>query len=246
MPWARKRRRAATKGLGLSNVGQVGLEFPNNALICLTVMIEQILDQIVRDIPLARAMTDDHDPSADRRGMSDLFIKGGFFQSPLTLFSQLILMHEIMQAVMRIVGSGRLLRDILRGDIDLENPGPMMVNDDQEIRRRRRGMRGSLRGKLASQADRDEEMSNVFHLGACELFAIGFLKRWPSACDFEHELVVGLAVDHADFLDQGDDVSPFAVVRRGMMEDRLDSPTMNARCHGKLSQGSRWLRAVGG
>ena len=75
----------------------------------------------------------DHDDFAARGyGDNDLLVIRGFFRGPLTLVPRLVLVHEVMQEVMWVIGSYDMLRSVIRRDVDMEDFRPVMIHDDQQ------------------------------------------------------------------------------------------------------------------
>jgi hypothetical protein len=66
-------------------------------------------------------MADHDDFAAQRCGLGDLLVIRRLFRRPLALFPGLVLVHEVMQEVMRVVGSDDMLRSVIRRDVDKKN-----------------------------------------------------------------------------------------------------------------------------
>jgi hypothetical protein len=108
-------------------------------------MRSQIFGEVMGGVALACAMTNHDDFAAQRHGVGDPRVVRGLFRRTLTpSFPRLILVLEMMQEVMRIVGSDDVFRSLIGHDIDMENLCPVMIDDDQEIWRDRIGMGGGL------------------------------------------------------------------------------------------------------
>ena len=219
------------KELRGGDAGQICDNFTNNALIGFAVMRSQVFGQVMRGVALTRSMADDDDFAAQRCCLGDLLEIGGLFRRPLALFPGLVLVHEVMQEVMRVVGSDDMLRYVIGRDIDLKDLRPMVIHDDQETWRSRAGMSGGLGRDLERQSGLNEEIPDLDHLGTGKILGVGFVHHVTFAGDLEHKLVVGLLLGMANLLDQSDSVAPFEIMRRRVMEYRFERTTVPA-CYG--------------
>ena len=111
-------------------------------------MRSQIFGEVMGSVAFACAMTNHDNFAGQRHGVGDPRIIRGLFRRTLTSFPRLILMLEMMQEVMRIVGSDDVFSSLIGHDIDMENLRPMMIDDDQEVWRNRIGMGDGLSGVL--------------------------------------------------------------------------------------------------
>ena len=107
-------------------------------------MRSQIFSEVMGSVAFARAMTNHNDFATQRHGGGDPPVIRGLLRRTLTSLPRLILMLEMMQEVMRIVGTDGVFRSLIRHYIDMENLCPMMIDDDQKIWRAWIGMSDSL------------------------------------------------------------------------------------------------------
>ena len=67
--------------------------------------------------------------------------------------------------------------------------------------------------------------SDLDHLGTGKILGVGFVHHVTFAGDLEHKLVVGLLLGMANLLDQCDNIAPFEIMRRRVMEYRFERAT---------------------
>ena len=107
-------------------------------------MRSQVFGKMMSSVAFALAMTNDNNSTAQRHGVGDPRVIRGLFWRSLAPFTGLILVHEMVQEVMRVVGFDHVFRSLVGRNIDMENLCPMMIDDDQQVWRERIGMRASL------------------------------------------------------------------------------------------------------
>ena len=107
-------------------------------------MRSQIFRQVMCGIALAHSMADHEDFAAQRYGISDFLVIRRLFGRPFALFPGLVLVHEVMQEVMGVVGSDDMLRSVFGSDIDMKDLRPVVIHDDQEISRSQTRMSAGL------------------------------------------------------------------------------------------------------
>ena len=84
-------------------------------------------------VAFALAMTNDNNSATQRHGVGYSRVIRGLFRRSLAPFTGLILVHEMVQEVMRVVGSDHVFRSVIGRNIDMENLCPMMIDDDQQV-----------------------------------------------------------------------------------------------------------------
>jgi hypothetical protein len=133
------------KELRLRDTGEISADFTNDTQICLAVMRFQIFGQMMRGVALAASMTDDDDLAAESYGVRDPVVVRGFLRRALTHLPGLVLVLEMMKKVMRVMGPDRRLGCLVEGEGDFKHPGAVMIDDNEETGRGRKGMRRGLR-----------------------------------------------------------------------------------------------------
>jgi hypothetical protein len=80
-----------------------------------------------------------------------------------------------------------------------------------------------------------EEMPKLDHLGTRKILAVRFSHDVTCAGDFEHKLAVTPFMGVANFRDQSNNLPPFQIMCRRMMEYRFECVTMRARYRQEVS-----------
>ena len=114
---------------------EIGHDFTRDALPGCLVMGAQIFGQVMRSVALARSVPD-HDDTATAccQGRGDLLVEVLMLWGPLALLTRLVLVREVMQEMMRIVGFDLVHRNVVGTNIDLVDPRLVMIHDDQQPR----------------------------------------------------------------------------------------------------------------
>lgn len=189
----------------------------------------------MRGIALAFSVTDHDDFATEGYGVRDLFVIRGLFRRSLSAFAGLVLMHKMMKEVMGVVRSDDMLRGVVGRDVDTKDFCPVMIHDDQETWRNRFGMLGRLRRMLLGKPRLREEMPKLDHLGTRKILAVRFSHDVTCAGDLEHKLAVTPFMGVANFRDQSNNLPPFQIMCRRMMEYRFECVTMRARYRQEVS-----------
>ena len=90
-------------------------------------------------------------------------------------------------------------------------------------------MRCGPRRMLLGKSSLREEMPKLDHLGTCKILAMRLSHHVTFAGDLEHKLAVTLFMGFANFRDQFDNLPPFEIMRRRMMEYCFECVTVRAR-----------------
>ena len=71
-------------------------------------------------------------------------------------------------------------------------------------------------------------MPKLDQFGTCQIFVMGPAHDVAFAGDLERKFIIGLFMNLANFRDQGDDATPFEVMRRGMAEYLFERASVRA------------------
>ena len=123
--------------LGGRDAGEIGDDFTNDASIGLRVMRLEIFCQMMRGVALACSVAGHDEFAAESDGLRDLFVICRLFSRALSPFTRLVLMREMMQDVVGVVGPEDMLTGVVGSVIEMEYFSPVIIHDDQEAWRGR-------------------------------------------------------------------------------------------------------------
>ena len=101
-------------------------------------MFGKIFEQMMRSVALSGAMPNDDEPPRSDERLRDSIIIRRIFMGALAPFARLIFVRQVMQEMMRIIGTDILLGNTLDRQVCTKNTRLVMIDHDQQIRCRDR------------------------------------------------------------------------------------------------------------
>ncbi len=142
--------------------GEVGGAFGEQAAVGFVVVVFEPFDEMMAGVAVAVAMADDDDAAVGDGGgdgEGDVFVKAGVFGGAFAGLAGLVLVGQVMQDVMRVMGFDDVVRGVRGAQVEMVDAGFVVIDGDQEVG----GVGGRDRG-VGGPAGTGEEMAEEHDL----------------------------------------------------------------------------------